>query len=154
MFLALDALPIAGLGLATAVYAVRRLTRSWLWLVFPIVAVMGTRLLLNSLVPRSMSITLGYALLGVALLTPLVLLALRTQHGLWDRLAPAAALFFIALVFRAADLSAAALLPMGTHGLWHLFAAAAVYLLILFLRESPKDAGERASRHHVGLPAG
>ena len=124
--LLLDALPIAVFGLATAIYSTRRLTSDWRWVLIPIVIVVALRTVLGDWLPRPMAINAGYALLGIALLTPLCLLASRTGHGLWERLLPAGALFFVALFFRAVDLSSG--LEAGTHGLWHLFAAGAVSL--------------------------
>ena len=135
-FLALDALPIGILGVATAIYAIRRLTRDWLWILAPIFAVATLRAAIGYLLPGTFAINSGYALLGLAMITPLVLLAIRAKRGLWDRLVPGAGLFALALACRAGDLYASRYLSIGTHGLWHLFAAGAVWLLILFLVET------------------
>ena len=61
VFLALDALPIAILAMATAIYAIRRLTRRWLWLFAPIVAAVGVRVTLAYWLPKTMAINAGYA---------------------------------------------------------------------------------------------
>lgn len=133
VFLLLDALPIAILGLATAIYCIRRLSSDWIWVVLSIIAVFGLRIAIAQVLPRAASINAGYGLLGLAVLTPLVILALRTGEGLWNRVVPAGLLFAVALGCRAIDMSSG--VPFGTHGFWHLFAAAAVWLLISFLED-------------------
>jgi len=131
VFLLLDALPIAILGFATAIYAIRKLSKDWLWVAVAVVAVFALRVVIGQLLPRGSAINAGYGLLGVAILAPLVVLAVRTGHGLWNRLVPAGCLFAIALYCRTVDLSSG--VSFGTHGFWHFFAAGAVWLLILFI---------------------
>ena len=147
VFLALDALPIAILAMATAIYAIRRLTRRWLWLFAPIAAAVGVRVTLAYWLPKTMAINAGYAVVGVLMLAPVVLLALRAHHGLWTRLVPGAGLFALALTCRAYDFEAGSSFPLGTHGFWHLLAAGAVYLLIQFLWEVRDVTLESTSQH-------
>ncbi len=153
VFLLLDTLPIVLLGLSTTVYVVRRLTRDWFWVFAPICAVAGLWIAVAYLVPGTLSITLRYALIGLVLSAPLVILSIRAGYGLWDRILPAQALFAVALGCRAVDLEAGRELGSGTHGFWHLLAAVALALVIRFLWEARDFQAEGVPSRAVGLGA-
>ena len=64
------------------------------------------------------------------MLTPIVLVLLRTRfrHGSW--IVAGAIAFAIAWFFRLWDQQAGPYLPMGSHWLWHTFGAASTALVI------------------------
>jgi hypothetical protein len=130
----LDVVPISVLGLAGAVFvAVRFWGRRGWWYVPGAAAfyVAVNALLFNALDPgRTLAVNLSYAALALVVVLPVSVALVRTRfrHGGWFLAGLVA--FVIAWCFRLIDLRIGALLPMGSHWLWHLFGCAATALLI------------------------
>jgi hemolysin III len=130
-FFLMDVLPIFVLCLATSVYLWGRLLPKWwyglaLLLPYCIIQWLG-----SSILQRHHTINFSYACLAALILLPAVIFLVKTRfrHGAWAALA--AVFFAVALYFRYADPQA--LLPMGTHWLWHTFGAAACWAVSEFL---------------------
>jgi hypothetical protein len=124
-FFWMDVLPIYLLGLAASLYFCYRLRLNSGHLIGLIVVYLLLQALLFPLFPTQAAINLSYAFLAALLLLPIAILLRKTGYrdGLWVALG--LLLFVVALFFRWAD-GNVALLPMGTHWLWHIFGAATV----------------------------
>jgi hypothetical protein len=131
----LDVIPISLLGLAAAVYMANRFWGGRWWVFLP--AALAFYIGLNGLIFVAMGtvdshlrINLSYASLAVVVLTPIVLVLIRTRfrHGSW--IAAGAIAFVIAWFFRLWDQKAGPYLSMGSHWLWHTFGAISTALVI------------------------
>jgi hypothetical protein len=86
--------------------------------------------------PSHQGINISYALSGTAFFVPILLYLARTRwQGAWSI---GLSIFFLllSLLFRQIDHSAAAVLPMGTHFLWHFFSGVGAYFLGLYLYQT------------------
>jgi hypothetical protein len=134
-FFLLDVIPIYALGLAGAVaMAIRYWSGRW-WLFIPAalafyIGVNGLFFAVMGSSNRQLNINLSYAWLAVVVLSPIVLVLIRTRfrHGSW--VVAGAVAFAIGWFFRLWDQYAGPYLPMGSHWLWHCFGAAATALVI------------------------
>jgi hypothetical protein len=134
LFLVMDFVPIALLSLMASIYLWIRLRPGWLpWWFVVLLAVTAMSLLnlfISVLQPaRQVSIVLHYLTLAVLIVTPLVLVLIRTRgrHSQWIKLGLVC--FGFAILFRYLDPVLSAL-PTGTHFLWHLGGAATTCCLI------------------------
>jgi hypothetical protein len=129
----MDVIPIYLLGLVIAVYFWFRLGPK----ISHLFGLLGVMALLQMLghwqLPRQWAINLSYAMLALLILTPLVVVVVRTKmvHAGW--LITAVLSFAIAWLCRIADTWRPPLLPMGTHWLWHTFGALTTALLAEYL---------------------
>lgn len=133
-FLIMDYMPILLLALAAGVYFLRRLLGSLLaasGLVIVWFSVQGCFFYAVRhgylAVPLHVSINLSYALLGLLVAGPIAAYLLRVDRQHAWRFAIALCAFAAGLSFRYLDALRPPLLPMGTHFLWHLCGALAVY---------------------------
>lgn len=131
-FLLMDWVPIAVLAVAAGVYLwVKLLPGRWRWLAAAIVpAVVGIQrvnfgLAERGAYPLHWAINGSYALMAAVIIVPLTGVLRRNGWRDWPLPALAVVAFGAALSFRALDADLAWLLPMGSHFLWHLFAAVA-----------------------------
>jgi hypothetical protein len=129
VYFLLDVIPISLLGILGSLFMAHRLWGRGAWWVFlPGVIVFYlavNQLLFRSLRPTNMQLTinLSYASLAIVVLTPIVLVLIRTRfrHAGW--VVAGAVSFAVAWLFRLVDRDLAHVLPMGTHWLWHTFGA-------------------------------
>jgi hypothetical protein len=143
----LDVIPISVLGLAGAVFmAIRYWGRGGWWFI-PAVAVFYMAvngLLFRVLAPSNIqwTVNLSYASLAVVILTPIVLVLVRTRfrHGGW--VLAGLISFVMAWFFRLVDRDIGPYLAMGSHWLWHTFGAIATVLLIEYFY---RVEGERST---------
>ena len=146
----LDVVPIQILGLAGAIYmAYRYFGRRRLWLLLPLLIfyIVSNQLLFRALGPinRQLSINLYYAMLAALVVTPIVLVLVRTRfrHGGW--VVAGVISFAVAWFFRLFDQRSAGYFPMGSHWLWHTFGAISTALVIQFLLQGRRrQAGDEA----------
>ena len=132
-WLFLDWVPIAILTTASSIWAWWGvLRRRWLiGLVVPLLLVLQRGAF--RFLPHGWAINFAYACLAANVVVPVVLLLARTRwaHGRWPL--AAAVCFALALAARVLDRPAAAVLPMGSHFLWHIFGAAACHCGFLYI---------------------
>jgi len=138
VWLFLDWVPIVVLGFAISVHLWSRIVKRWGYALLVIPAVFLLQTLNFRYGPRPMAINVSYSILGAVILVPAaaVLWKTRFRYGLL----PLGALvcFAAAIGTRAADRWSPPLLPMGTHWLWHVFGAAAGFLIAEYLYRLPK----------------
>ncbi|GAB4409520.1 MAG: hypothetical protein OHK0039_13280 [Bacteroidia bacterium] len=148
VFLVMDWLPILLICLASSVYFFIRAWGRWL----PALAVIVGMVLLQGVlfrsgwIPMRLAINVNYAMMGLMVLVPVVLLLVRTRFvaGQWVGIALLS--FVAALFFRLAD--GWGWLPMGTHFLWHVFGAVACHSMfryVYLLNEAEAAAGVAAA---------
>lgn len=153
VFLFMDFVPILLLCLMAGFYFFSRSTGRW-WLallimvgIFFLQGLMWSSVRNNATgLPVQSAITLNYAMMGLMVLAPLGWWLVKTgfRHGRW--IAAALLSFGLALFSRLAD--PWALLPMGTHFLWHVFGAAACHCMLAYVywqNESPAPSLQAAS---------
>jgi len=147
VYFLLDVVPISLLGLAGAVYmAFRYFGRRRLWLLPALIVFYAAcnRLLFSTIGPTNpqLRINLSYASLAVLVVTPVVLVLIRTRfrHGGW--VVAGIVSFVIAWIFRLIDRDMGPYLPMGSHWLWHTFGAITTALIVeyFYLVEGEKSA--------------
>jgi predicted membrane channel-forming protein YqfA (hemolysin III family) len=152
VWLMMDWLPIAILCIAASVYFMLFLVPRWWHAVLLLLGVfvvqggiMFTFVQLNGGTPPQFAINLNYSLMGMAVATPILLYLRkrRWQHSRWFLLALCS--FALAVTFRALDLFVEPYVSFGSHWLWHLFGATAVFCCIeLVVRLQPGwPAGRR-----------
>ncbi|MDB5308611.1 MAG: hypothetical protein JWO38_2813 [Gemmataceae bacterium] len=153
----LDVIPISVLGLAGAVFMAIRYWGGRGWWFIPAVAVFYVgvnRLLFAAVGPTNiqLSVNLSYASLALVVLTPIVLVQLRSRfrHGQW--VVAGLISFVIAWFFRLWDQQAGPYMPMGSHWLWHTFGAIATALVIeyFYLVEGEKTEPPEAEPGPAG----
>lgn len=151
VYFLLDVVPISLLGLAGAIFmCFRYFGRRQLWVLpaFVVFYVVCNQIIFSAVGPMSgqLRINMSYASLAVLILTPIVLVLIRTRfrHGGW--VAAGLLSFAIAWFFRLVDRDPdmVGYLPMGTHWLWHTFGALATAFIIEYFYlvegEKPKVA--------------
>lgn len=123
-FFLMDYLPIMTLGLVLIFFLWGRALPKW-WMSFIVVpAILGlifwVRIQITTMNHQA-EISLGYGMMAVAVLIPLVIHLIRTKgrHFKWMLLG--GVMYAIGMFFREADRWEPSLLPMGTHWLWHVF---------------------------------
>ena len=151
VWLILDWVPIAFLSIVVATSFWRRLQFSWfiapLLVIGPVVlAGFAISLLGGSDMPIWWLLVVAFAIL-----TPVLAYLVRSGWKDVGLVAGSLAGFAVAIGFRSIDLSVPiAFLPMGTHWLWHIFGAASVHLLILYIyRSDLKEAAGHVARREA-----
>lgn len=163
-FLVMDFLPIALLLLATAVWMWWHVLRPrWAIPAVVVPMVVLPRLTMANLgIARPLVIMIGYSSMAALIIPPAVILLIRTRWAHWRLPAAAVVLFVLAITARQLDALAmdvetvrrqmVALVPIGTHFLWHLFGAAAafcqswyVYRLTDVLRKDAPTSSNRSA---------
>ena len=136
LFLLLDVLPILILAISTVYWFVGRMSRSaWMAPVYTFGGLIGiiavVRLIRTALPDGFRGPVVGYGMLGVFVIVPMVLFVVRTRFRDAALVFTAIACFVVGMFFRAVDRSW--LLPMGTHFLWHTLGAVMTHLMLLYL---------------------
>ncbi len=135
-FLILDFAPAIVICLITGTYLWTKILKKWYWgllillgayLVAPLMIMLFERWL------GEVGGNIGYFTIGAAFLTPALLILLRTKFYKWTLVFWSVLLLNGALVFRSLDHPTPnpwpETLPMGTHFLWHILSALAVFTL-------------------------
>jgi len=133
-----DVIPIALFILLYMYLALRRMVVLPLWGCLLGVAIV---LVLTTVMP----LTFGFSVstYGVALAAMLGVggfLHVARRHPAGPRILMAAAVFAVSLALRTADLPLCAVLPSGTHFLWHVFNAVVLYSLVLTMMRHGRPA--------------
>jgi hypothetical protein len=150
-YLKLDYIPISLLGLSASLYLWVRLPLRWVHVMLLLTVFVAVQAVAALSLPTQAFISVNYAAMALFILTPTVLVLVRTggAHAGW--VLAAAGVFGVALFFRVADTWRPPLLPMGTHWLWHTFGAAATVALSEYVY---KLEGMPSFRHHDGESEG
>lgn len=139
----LDGIPPLVMVILLSSYFWTKTTHSWLYGVLIVLGCYGLNVLmayllyLNGRFDAATNVT--YFITGMILLLPVMLILAKTNWQNWKQVALAVVLLNVALLFRVLDAYDASinplanLLPQGTHFLWHVASAAAVFPLGKFL---------------------
>ncbi len=138
-WLLLDWVPIMLVCLGAIVYFIGKIKRNWWQRIGILLAI-----LLVSILPRFLPIPLGYrtsfgyAVTALAVSTPLIWYAYKTNWKNVKYIAYGVFVFGMALLFRTLD-NKIEVLPMGTHWLWHTFGGVAVFFLLFYIYKDEKE---------------
>lgn len=135
----MDVVPIYIIGIFTGIYHWRLIQFSFAKIIAVFVFLFAFPItLLWTVVPHNPNTpTLGYAILTLPVVLPLIIDQYRTKGKYFKLFVRPLALILIALSFRAADSTGWVQenLPIGTHWLWHSFGAATSYFLLVFMEK-------------------
>lgn len=132
-FLYMDIIPTGLLTMALAIYFWIKVLKKW-WVVFFIYTpLLTSRFLFWNRLPDFLAINLSYFLSGVSIGLPLIIYLFKTGFKGWHLVTGGILSFAVALAFRQLDSYAISFLPMGTHFLWHTFAAAGTFFILDYL---------------------
>lgn len=135
-FLILDFAPAIVVCLITGTYLWTKVIKKWYWgLLILISAYMIAPLMMRfftGLFGEAWS-NIGYFTIGTAFLLPALIFLLKTNYYKWGYVLMSILLLTAAIIFRSLDHPTPnpfpELLPQGTHFLWHIFSAMAVFSL-------------------------
>lgn len=131
VFLAMDFVPIIVLGLATSVYFWNQIYHRLILALSTVVSLLVLpRLFTLRLEPAFMRIGVGYGLLAINIILPIMLVVYKRAR---ERLMLLCAVvsFSVALIFRQLDNGIhVPIFPMGSHFLWHIFGGVSVFCII------------------------
>lgn len=142
----LDVVPIYILGVLVSIRMWVRVRPRPVHLLLAIATLVLMNVLHAAPVPRRYAINISYASLALLMLTPIVVVLLRTgfRHAGW--VWSCIALFVVGWVCRLAENWVPDRLPMGTHWLWHTFGAMATACLSYYLYRVETATGEPGGR--------
>jgi hypothetical protein len=133
-FMYMDWVPIALLCLFASIFFIIKVTGRWQWGVAAVVAFglieLGFRQLYLHY-DKHIMFSLNYGVMVSMIVLPLLALLIKTRWRNGWLVGGAFVAFSLALFFRIVDTEA--LLPMGTHFLWHTFGAIATSLMLLYI---------------------
>jgi hypothetical protein len=132
-FLVMDVLPTAVLSVSMGIYFWLKLLKNW-WIVIPLLCLsIVPRFLFFRNLPENTAINGSYAISGVFIGLPLILILFKTSWSNFSLVAVTIVLFAISLFFRETDTVTISFLPMGTHFLWHVFSGLGAYFILAYL---------------------
>jgi hypothetical protein len=132
IFLFLDYFPIVLciLALSFHIWGIqKRIAFAWLLLFFIVIL----QYVSFRIFSRMVAINIAYALMALFVLAPIVARLRSTGFRGVNNILSGLALFCLALAFRIVDRNTSSIFPMGTHWLWHVFSAGAVWCLTLYV---------------------
>ena len=133
VFLVMDWLPIMILCLAASGYFFLKVLPHWSWVVGIVLLSLLSQVMMfyYEWFPPHVAVNINYVVMGALILVPTawVLWKTRFYAGEWVGLALGA--FSVAITCRMLD--SLALLPMGTHFLWHVFGAIACHSMFWYV---------------------
>lgn len=140
----LDVWPTALLFLAVSTYFWAKVLKSW-WAALGIMALFfAATFAIFSYFPPLLRMNSAYFLRGLAFFAPVVMVLVKTRFQGAKFIFGGLIAFALALTCRLIDLETTALLPMGTHFLWHAFTGLGGFLIAEYLlqMEAQKKAEE------------
>jgi hypothetical protein len=132
-FLFMDVLPTAILSLSLGIYFWLKVVKKWWLIILLLLLSIIPRFIFFRDLPQNTAINVSYAFTGAFIAIPLILILLKTSGYKIRTVTAAILLFILALVFRETDTYPIALLPMGTHFLWHVFSGFGAYFILDYL---------------------
>ena len=135
LWLVMDFVPIFVLSVAAALRLWRSISGNYVRAsIALLLAALGPRALAALLqLPFHYQISVGYSGLALAILLPAFWESRRRQWSGAPLLIATTVAFIGAVFFRSIDRAGVALLPMGTHFLWHILGGVSVWCLMEFL---------------------
>lgn len=133
IFLIMDVLPTALLTISLAVYFWYKVLRRWGYVLVIFLPLFSLRFLLWKNLPEHTAINVSYAITGFSIGLPLIIHLTKTEFKGGYLVAGTIVSFIVALLFREIDRIPFSFLPMGTHFLWHSFAALGAYFMLWYL---------------------
>jgi hemolysin III len=138
-FLIMDVLPTALLSLSMGIYFWLKLLKNrWIVLILLFLSIASRFLFFRNLPPH-VAINVSYAISGVFIGLPLILILFKTSWSNLRLVAVTIAIFTVALIFRETDTYPIPFLPMGTHFLWHVFSGVGAYFILAYLYSYRKN---------------
>lgn len=134
IFMYMDWLPIALLCMLASMFFIIKVTGKWQSAIIALVAFGLVEIGLRQLYmvyDKHIMFSINYGVMVMMIVAPLLMLLIKTRWRNGLLVAAAFISFGFALFFRIIDTKA--LLPMGTHFLWHTFGAIATSLMFLFI---------------------
>jgi hypothetical protein len=140
IWLMLDYMPIMFIILMASIYFWREVVGKWILVfTFTLLPIIIYRLIYEVLtLPHSISISIGYSVMALIVVIPLILHCVYRNPKAWKFLAGALISFAIAITFRILDEHSGITLAMGTHFLWHLFGGSCCFFMFYYIYESEK----------------
>jgi len=99
------------------------------------------------------TVNIGYLLIGISIFLPIILFLIRTNFSKWHLIVITILLLSLSLLFRTLDYPTPnpfpEILPQGTHFLWHIFSAGAVFSLgyyLYFVKEKVQSTKTKEQR--------
>ena len=140
IWLMLDYMPIMFIILMASIYFWREVVGKWILVfTFTLLPIITYRLIYEVLtLPHSISISIGYSVMALVVVIPLILHCVYRNPKAWKFLAGALISFAIAITFRILDEHSGITLAMGTHFLWHLFGGSCCFFMFYYIYESEK----------------
>ena len=136
LLLLLDWLPASLMVITISTYLWTKLLRKWYWGMLTVIGfyagAIGLIILLLSMgAARNVAPNLGYFMIGASFILPLLLILMRTRWYKYQYVLFTLLFLLGALTFRTVDPNnpVPELLPQGTHFLWHVTSALAVFSL-------------------------
>lgn len=133
VFLMMDVLPSAVLTIGIAIYFWLRILPKWWYVLLIFIPVFALRWLLFMELPEHLSINLSYAISGLMVIIPLMVLLVHSHFAKGGIVLLILVSFALALLFRQLDVHEFGFLPQGTHFLWHLLSAVGSYFMLYYL---------------------
>ena len=138
LFLLMDIIPIVLLTISLSVYFWLKLIK-WYYMLLILIPLFASRFFFFGNVPEHTAINISYAISGITVLLPWIILLFKQNFKYWPKLLIIIVSFGLALYFRSVDGQSPEWLTMGTHFLWHVFSAIGVWFLIEYLYYYRKD---------------
>lgn len=139
-FMYMDWLPILIICTMTSVYFLDKIIGIWYYALGLVLSAFVMQFVLFKYVEDSNVINVNYAIMGILVLLPTLLLLVKHRFFQWQWVMFALGGFALALFFRISDHWS--MLPMGTHFLWHVFGALAGHFMFQFIyRLNRKELG-------------
>ncbi|MGM0567532.1 MAG: hypothetical protein ACQESX_12300, partial [Bacteroidota bacterium] len=120
-FLIMDVFPVALLALSLSILFWYRVFKNGYLTAIVIIPLTALRFFIFNILPDKLAINLTYALTGVMVTLPLIILHFQKRIVYLKYILYMLPSFALALLFREMDSWQIQFLPMGTHFLWHLF---------------------------------
>ena len=150
VWLMMDWIPIAVLTLAAAIYLWSKLFKHWYIAILIVPGLFLFQLfnfrVIGALLGHHVSIAVSYSTLALLIFVPMMCILVKTRWRYAVLPAAATVCFGAAIAFRTTDKWWLQSFPRGTHFLWHLFGAAAAYLLIEYVYRLPDVLAEPSAR--------
>lgn len=131
-FLSLDVWPTLLLFLLITAYFWAQALRSWWYALGIMLLSFAVMWVSYTYLPIGNRVNVGYFLRGTLFFLPVLVVMIRTRFRQFGWILGALLAFVAALVFRSTD-EATALLPMGTHFLWHAATGLGGFLIVEYL---------------------
>jgi len=141
IWLMMDWIPIALLTISAAIYLWSKLFKHWYVAILIIPGLFLFQIfnfrVIGAALGWQVSIAVSYSTLALLVFVPMIFVLAKTRWRYAALPIASTVCFGAAILFRTTDTWWPEIFPRGTHFLWHLFGAAAAYLLIEYVYRLP-----------------